>query len=161
MLCLQCLSQHQGTAQFFYFATCPGYVCRAASWWRISLSQATLCRSLINGRVRLPTIVLILCGFASQSGGTICRCVRLSTRRCIYVPACCLTDVLMECNPSGNALYRYRCIQRNQKPESWQGAHARSARSARSIESPGGDDGGSDSDDGMIESGWTAEEIAE
>ena len=27
----------------------------------------------------------------------------------------------------GNALYRYRCIQRNQKPESWQGSHARAA----------------------------------
>ena len=58
-------------------------------------------------------------------------------------------------------MYRYRCIQRNQKPESWQGAHARSARSARSIHSQGSDEGDSDSDDGMVESGWTAEEIAE
>lgn len=60
----------------------------------------------------------------------------------------------------GNALYRYRCIQRNQKPESWQGSHARSARpmSAADDYDEGAD---SDSDDGMMESGWTADEIAE
>ena len=62
----------------------------------------------------------------------------------------------------GNALYRYRCIQRNQKPDSWQGSHARSARQMSAAdEETACSQADSDSDDGMMESGWTADEIAE
>ena len=77
----------------------------------------------------------------------------------------------------GNALYRYRCIQRNQKPESWQGAHARSAKDAmtgaeaHALANREPDESNEyneynkynneDENDGMEENGWTAEEIAE